>query len=169
MRWLGKLLHRTTLVAIAWAVVVGFNDADVFGQEPKPPVFDAKAPFGSTPIRLQCSAPSSTPDLINRDSGSAESKEQRFLIERIDAQRTLDVTVGRPVILRFRNAPFRDQVGAPAIAEVLNITETELSVTGKKVGSTVLNFWFKDPTGRTDQEVLSYLARVSEDPERSRQ
>ena len=169
MRCLSKRLNRKTLVAIAWAVVVGFNDADGFGQEPQPPVFDAKAPFGSPPIRLQRSAPSSTLDFIDRDSGSAESKEQRFLIERIDAQRTLDVTVGRPTILRFRNVPFRDQVGDPAIAEVLNITETELSVTGKKVGSTVLNFWFKDPTGQTDQEVLSYLVRVSDDPERSRQ
>ena len=96
-------------------------------------------------------------------------KEQRFLIERIDPERTLDVTTGRPSILRFKVPPFRDQVGDPDIVDVLSLTETELSITGKEVGSTVLNLWFKDPGNPNGQEVLSYLIRVSEDPERSRQ
>jgi pilus assembly protein CpaC len=170
MRCLGNLLTRTALKAVAWAVVVGCSSHRIFAQQQQlPPVAEADQPAISSPVRLQRSAPSLTPDPIHQDAGAAESKEQRFLIERIDAQRTLDVTVGRPTILRFRNVPFRDQVGDPAIADVLNISETELSVTGKKVGSTVLNFWFKDPTGQTDQEVLSYLVRVSDDPERSRQ
>ncbi|MFG0265348.1 MAG: type II and III secretion system protein family protein [Rhodopirellula sp. JB055] len=97
------------------------------------------------------------------------SKEQRYLIERIDPERTLDVTVGRPSVLRFKVPPFRDQVGDPDIVDVLSLTEAELSITGKEVGSTVLNLWFKDPSSPSGQEVLSYLVRVSEDPERSRQ
>ena len=96
-------------------------------------------------------------------------KEQRFLLERIDPERTLDVTVGRPTLLRFKTPPFRDQLGDPEIADVLSITETELSVTGNQVGSTVLNLWFRDPDNPSEQEILSYLVRVSEDPERSRQ
>lgn len=96
-------------------------------------------------------------------------KEERFLIERIDPERTLDVTTGRPTVLRFKVPSFRDQVGDPDIVDVLSLTETELSITGKEVGSTVLNLWFKDPDHPNGQEVLSYLIRVSEDPERSRQ
>ncbi|WP_197451783.1 type II and III secretion system protein family protein [Rosistilla oblonga] len=107
---------------------------------------------------------------LNSSPPSALSaKEQRFLAERIDPERTLDVTVGRPSILRFKVPAFRDQVGDPTIVDVLSLTETELSVTGKTVGSTVLNLWFEDPSAPSGQEVLSYLVRVSEDPERSRQ
>jgi pilus assembly protein CpaC len=102
-------------------------------------------------------------------STPTSGKEARFLLERVDPERTLDVTTGRPAILRFRTPPFRDQVGDPEIAEALSITETELSITGKEVGSTVLNLWFKDPENPSGQQVLSYLIRVSEDPERSRQ
>lgn len=95
-------------------------------------------------------------------------KESRFLVERIDPEQTLDLVEGRPTVLRFRVPPFRDQVGDPDIAELTSITETEISVLGNDVGSTTVNFWFKDPeTGQ--QEVLSYLVRVVEDPELSRQ
>lgn len=106
------------------------------------------------------------------DEAAAEvltAKENRFLIERIDPERTLDVTTGRPSVLRFRTSPFRDQVGDPEIVDVLSLTENELSITGKEVGSTVLNLWFEDPDSPSGQTVLSYLVRVSEDPERSRQ
>ncbi len=92
------------------------------------------------------------------------AKESRFLIERIDPETTLKVVAGRPTVLRFRTPPFRDQVGDPEIAELVSISESEISVIGKKVGTTTVNLWFKDPsTG--NQEVLSYLLRVVEDPE----
>ncbi len=97
------------------------------------------------------------------------AKEQRYLIERVDPQQTLDVTMGRPTVMRFRQAPFRDQIGDPEIVDVLNITETEISLTGKTVGSTVLNLWFNRPDRPNEPEVLSYLVRVAEDPEQSRQ
>ncbi|MDF1843898.1 MAG: pilus assembly protein N-terminal domain-containing protein [Rubripirellula sp.] len=101
-------------------------------------------------------------------SREAAEKENRFLIERIDPEMTLDVVSGRPTVLRFRMPPFRDQVGDPDIAELISITESEVSVTGNQVGSTTVNFWFKDPrTG--EQEVLSYLVRVTDDPEQARQ
>ena len=87
--------------------------------------------------------------------GSSSEKENRLLVERVDPDTTLDVVQGRPTVLRFRVPPFRDQVGDPEIAELASISESEISVTGKQVGSTTVNLWFKDPqTGR--QEVLSY-------------
>ncbi|MEM9365513.1 MAG: pilus assembly protein N-terminal domain-containing protein [Planctomycetota bacterium] len=102
------------------------------------------------------------------ESEAANEKENRFLIERIDPEQTLDLVQGRPTVLRFRVPPFRDQVGDPNIASLLSITENEISVTGTGIGSTTVNFWFRDP--ETDQqEVLSYLVRVTDDPEQSRQ
>ncbi|WP_158222791.1 type II and III secretion system protein family protein [Rhodopirellula sp. MGV] len=102
------------------------------------------------------------------DLGVANTKESRFLVERVDPAQTLDVVQGRPTVLRFRVPPFRDQVGDAKIAEIASLSESEISVTGMKVGSTTVNFWFKDPqTGQ--QEVLSYLVRVTDDPEQSRQ
>ncbi|MEM1227824.1 MAG: pilus assembly protein N-terminal domain-containing protein [Planctomycetota bacterium] len=102
------------------------------------------------------------------DTNEAEVKESRFLIERIDPERTLDLVQGRPTVLRFRVPPFREQVGDPEVATLLSITEDEVSVMGTAVGTTTVNFWFQDPqTG--DQEVLSYLVRVTDDPEQSRQ
>ena len=92
----------------------------------------------------------------------------RFLIERVDPQRSLEIILGQPTVLRFAVPPFRDQIGDSEIADVLNLTESEISVTGRKVGTTVLNVWFEDPIG-DDQEVVSYLVRVVENPEASRQ
>ncbi|HBJ35243.1 MAG TPA: hypothetical protein DDZ51_10910 [Planctomycetaceae bacterium] len=117
------------------------------------------------PSRLPPETASLSGDL---DGGDMRRREERFLAERVDPGRTLDVQVGRPAVLRFRQAPFRDQVGDPDVVEVLNLTEQELSINGREVGSTVLNLWFESPDGPGGQEVLSYLVRVSEDPDRSR-
>lgn len=102
------------------------------------------------------------------DGGEMRRREERFLAERVDPGRTLDLQVGRPAVLRFHQPPFRDQVGDPNIVEVLNLTEQELSINGLEVGSTVLNLWFESAGAPGGQEVLSYLVRVSEDPDRSR-
>ena len=117
------------------------------------------------PRRLPPEAAPANGDL---DGGDMRRREERFLAERIDPGRTMDLQVGRPSVLRFRQAPFRDQVGDPSIVEVVNLTETELSINGLVVGSTVLNLWFESEDAPGQQEVLSYLVRVSEDPDRSR-
>jgi len=160
-------LRLTTAVWLAIACVPSASRAQDFS-----PPADAGLPSPSTFAAPQAAPMRRAPQAFVVDGAPPQDptgKEQRFLIERVDPERTLDVTTGRPSILRFKVPPFRDQVGDPDIVDVLSLTETELSVTGKEVGSTVLNLWFKDPTSPAGQEVLSYLIRVSEDPERSRQ
>jgi len=88
-----------------------------------------------------------------------------YVAERIDPDHTLELQVGRPTILRLTQPPLRDQIGDPKTLELLNITETELSLTGLQVGTTVLNFWFGPPGRLGEQHVVSYLVRVLEDPE----
>lgn len=91
----------------------------------------------------------------------ARDRASRFVLERIDPQLTIDLQVDRPVILRLKQPPFRDQISNPEIVEMLNITDTEMSLVGRQPGTTVLNFWFEDETGQ--QSVLSYLVRVASD------
>jgi len=117
------------------------------------------------PRRLPPEAAPANGDL---DQGDMRRREERFLAERVDPGRTMDLQVGRPAVLRFHQAPFRDQVGDPSVVEVVNLTESELSINGLAVGSTVLNLWFESKDAPGGQEVLSYLVRVSEDPDRSR-
>lgn len=112
--------------------------------------------------------PEEMTETVDLDGGDMRSREERFLAERVDPGRTLDLQVGRPTVLRFHQPPFRDQVGDPNIVEVLNLTEQELSINGLEVGSTVLNLWFESKGAPGGQEILSYLVRVSEDPDRSR-
>ncbi|QDS91733.1 Type II secretion system protein D precursor [Roseimaritima multifibrata] len=167
MPGLGTL--RRTILRLASAVVFAFACVPTASiaqglSSPQNPALALPSPIASPPVRR-------APEAYTVDTSGPQNpsrKEQRFLIERIDPERTLDVTVGRPSILRFKVPAFRDQVGDPGIVDVLSLTETELSITGKKVGSTVLNLWFKDPANPSGQEVLSYLIRVSDDPERSR-
>jgi pilus assembly protein CpaC len=137
----------------------------------------APAPLGATGGMIQpiqdLTPPRRLPPAVTQpsrdlDEGGMRQLEERFLAERVDPGRTMDLQVGRPAVLRFRQAPFRDQVGDPNVVEVLNLTETELSINGLAVGSTVLNLWFESADAPGGQEVLSYLVRVSEDPDRSR-
>lgn len=109
-----------------------------------------------------------TVSLPGTPSESGRRKESRFLIERVDPESTFEVVVGQPTVLRFRVPPFRDQVGDPSVISLQNISESEISVTGEEIGSTTLNFWFKDPRSG-QQEILSYLVRVTENPQQSRQ
>jgi len=130
-------------------------------QFERPPITSRPLPpiRGSEPLRDGFLPP--TPD------ETAQDRANRFVLERVDPQLTIDLEVGRPVILRLKKAPFRDQVANPEIVDVLNITDTELSITGKKAGTTVVNFWFEDPNVASGQSVLSYIVRVTSaiDPE----
>ena len=135
-------------------------------RQPASPQWPAPGGFRRSSSRRV--SPGAITGLEIASSDANTEKEDRFLIERIDPERTLDVVQGRPTVLRFRLPPFRDQVGDPDVAELSSISESEISVTGNQVGSTTVNFWFKDQqTGQ--QEVLSYLVRVTDDPEQSRQ
>ncbi len=102
---------------------------------------------------------------IPSENSAALERETQYVLDRVHAELTLDVQLGRPVILRLKKAPFRDQVADPETVDVLNLTETEYSITGKKVGATVLNYWFENPDVPGGHELVSYLVRVLDDPE----
>lgn len=102
---------------------------------------------------------------VHKATQSPGKNGNRYIVEQIESSQVLDVQLGRPTILQLSQAPFRDQVAAPEVLEVLNITETEYSITGREVGTTVLNFWFENPESPTGRDLVSYLVRVNDDPE----
>jgi len=130
---------------------------------PEPKLVEVAGPLppirGSEPLRDGFRPPHSDADAVRRAG--------EYIVERIDPQLTIDLQVDRPVVLRLKQAPFRDQIGNPEIVEMLNITDTEVSLVGRQPGATVLNFWFEDAAG--EQSVLSYVVRVSEIAEEEEQ
>ena len=68
-------------------------------------------------------------------------------------------------MLLLKQAPTRVQIADENIAGYTLIAETELSVTGNGVGSTILNLWFPPPQKDAPPTILSYLVRVLPDPE----
>src|SRR5437868_12378717 len=107
------------------------------------------APVGSTP--------KPTPEV--------KARFDKYLDQVVDPQNTLDLVVNRDRLLRFKDVPARLQLTDDTVARLLTITPREISLTGKRVGTTVLTLWFGDPKEPAKQEVLSYLVRVLPDPE----
>jgi pilus assembly protein CpaC len=107
------------------------------------------------------SAPKPTPKVLE--------KFAEFVERTIDPENVLDLVVGLPRVLVFKTPPSRVQMGEEegGVAAYKLLSETELSVTGKKPGRTVLNLWFADPKDKVRPRVLSYLVRVRADPEAS--
>lgn len=101
---------------------------------------------------------------IPKPSASRQRVFDRFVEKTIEPERNLDVFVSRPRLLLLRQAPLRYQIADEEIASVDIITETEISVSGRSIGTTVLNLWFTDDQNPGEKIVLSYLVRVHPDP-----
>jgi pilus assembly protein CpaC len=99
-----------------------------------------------------------------RPTVQTQEKYKGLIQEVVDPDNTLDLVRGRPRLLILKESPKRVQIGDDTIADYTLITERELSVVGKEVGTTVLNIWFQDPRDPNKQIILSYLLRVIPDP-----
>jgi pilus assembly protein CpaC len=124
------------------------------------------SPFGPGQIRLPRvpgdpsvvgATPKPTPEVL-REYGN-------YVGPAVAPAATLDLIVGRPLVLRLKEVPKRIQVADEAVASYTLVTPMELSVLPRNVGSTVLNIWFIDAQDKTKEKVLSYLVRVAPDPE----
>jgi hypothetical protein len=92
-----------------------------------------------------------------------EREYSRFIEKTIDPELTLDLLVGRPRILTFKDTPTRIYLAQDTIASYDIISDTEIAVVGVAPGRTVLTIWMNDPDQPGKQRALSYLLRVSED------
>jgi pilus assembly protein CpaC len=120
------------------------------------------AAFGSDQVRLPLLGSAGT---TPRPSQATLERFKQFVSGTIDAENTLDLVQGRPRVLELKQRPFRFQIADDSIATAFPIASLELSVTGVRVGSTILNLWFTVPDQPGQQTVLSYLVRVVPNPE----
>jgi pilus assembly protein CpaC len=76
----------------------------------------------------------------------------------------LEVIVGRIQNFALLKTPSRIQVGDETVANTALLSPKEVTLQGLKVGTTVLNIWFKDDaTGKS--EMVGFLVRVLPDPD----
>ena len=88
----------------------------------------------------------------------------QFIEGVIDPRNTLDVIEGRTRLILLKQVPTQTQIGDEGIAAFNLLGQKQLTVLGKKVGTTVLTLWFPDPQDKNKEKVLSYLVRVLPDP-----
>lgn len=100
-----------------------------------------------------------------KPSAKTQEKFNKFVDQVVDPENTFELVLNRERLLRFKDATRRVQVSDTNTVGIAVIGPREISLTGKKVGSTVLNLWFADPANPNREEVLSYLVRVLPDPE----
>ncbi len=128
------------------------------------PPTPAASPFGADQVRLPLldsngTAIGATPKL----TPEVQRQFSEFVDRTVEPQNTLDLIQNRPRLVVLKRAPIRIQVADENIATYTLIADTQLSVTGVAIGTTVLNLWFAEPNA--PPTILSYLVRVIPDPE----
>jgi pilus assembly protein CpaC len=88
----------------------------------------------------------------------------KFIEGVIDPRNTLDVIEGRTRLVLLKQTPTQTQIADESIAEFKLLGQKQMTVLGKKVGTTVLTLWFVDPDDKNKEKILSYLVRVLPDP-----
>ncbi len=115
-----------------------------------PSLGDAALPLGKTPV----------------PNAETLQKYGQYVDKVIDPENTFDAIVGRPRVMILKQIPTRFQLEEERIARAIPFFENkQLSITGLRVGTTILNLWFGDPKDPAGQTVLSFLVRVLPDPE----
>ena len=88
----------------------------------------------------------------------------KYIKQMAGPENVLEVIVGRIQNFEFLKTPSRIQVGDETIANTALLSPKEITLQGMKVGTTVLNIWFKDEeTGKS--EMVGFLVRVLPDPD----
>ncbi|MFN4260367.1 MAG: type II and III secretion system protein family protein [Gemmataceae bacterium] len=101
---------------------------------------------------------------------SAEIRQEysQYIERTVDPENVLNLIIGRPRLLIFKEAPKRIQIEVDEsnpVATYTVITEREISLTGRQLGAAVLNLWFTDPKDPKKERILSYLLQVVPDVE----
>ena len=115
-----------------------------------PSLGDVALPLGKTPV----------------PNAETLQKYGQYVHKIIDPEHTFNAIVGRPRVMVLKQIPTRFQLEEEQIARATPFFENkQLSITGLRVGTTILNLWFGDPNNPGGQTVLSFLVRVLPDPE----
>ncbi len=93
----------------------------------------------------------------------------QFIDTVIDPRNTLNLIENRTRIILLKETPTQIQVADESILGQNLLNPKQLIIVGRKIGTTVLTFWFPDPKDKTKDKILSYLVRVLPDPDTKKQ
>jgi pilus assembly protein CpaC len=113
------------------------------------PLLGEKGPLGSTP--------KPTPEDLKELSTFVDSV--------VDPKNTLDVVEGRTRLILLKATPTQTQIADDSIAAFNLLGPKQITILGKKTGTSVLTLWFTDPADKGKEKILSFLVRVVPDPE----
>jgi pilus assembly protein CpaC len=130
----------------------------------EPPVLPTPTPTGIGRLQRLPGVPG---PLGSTPVPSAKDLEDfnQFIGGVIDPKNTLDLIQGRARLIQLKATPTQTQIVDEAVVEIRLLGPNEITILGKRVGTTVFNLWFTDPKDKTKEKVLSYLVRVLPDPE----
>jgi len=121
------------------------------------PLLEEQYRYPGIQVQKRYPAPEPTPEV-----------QQRYdsLVDVQEPDNTLDLIVGRPKLLAFKQAPRRVYIPDEEIAQYNVIDDRQLVVVGKQAGVTALDLWFPDPAAPDDprsDQTLRYLIVVRPD------
>ncbi|MDP6446774.1 MAG: pilus assembly protein N-terminal domain-containing protein [Pirellulaceae bacterium] len=79
--------------------------------------------------------------------------------EFVDQKGSFKVPLRRSRLLKMKFGVFRTAIVDPAICDIIQYTPNQLSVIGRRAGSTHVTFWFED----NNQEPMTYLVEITPD------
>jgi len=140
------------------------NEAPI--EAPPPRLSD---PFGEAHPRLRGLGINVQPPVGTTPIPTKEDKQQeaKYVDRLVDPKFVIELVEGRPRLMYLKEVAFRIQVGDENIMtyNIIGQTPRELSLLGRRVGTTVMNLWFGDRDDLSKQTVLSYQVNIVPDPE----
>lgn len=123
------------------------------------------SPFSPDKVRLPLLGEKSALGMTPRPSPEDLKELNTFVDTVIDPKNTLDVVEGRTRLIVLKQTPTQTQIADEKIAAFNLLGPKQITVLGKKTGSTVLTLWFNDPVEKGKERIISFLVRVIPDPE----
>jgi pilus assembly protein CpaC len=129
--------------------------------EPLPPPKTVE-PFRPGQVRLQQLGESSLLGCAPVPSSKDIQEFNRYVERFVDPRNIIELVKGQPRLMVLKELPRRIQIGDPGLVDynLIGTKGLEVTLIGKVIGTTVLNFWFDDPTEKTKERVISFLVRV---------
>jgi pilus assembly protein CpaC len=156
-----KVASGTTVVPVQ-VVVPMPAEPPMLLPVPKAPPVDVGGPPEERRLPLLGAPLGTTP----KANAQTDARFKKYLEEIVDPEKTLDLVLNRNRVLLLKQNPTRVQVTDETTASITVVSPRELSITGRKVGTTIVNLWFTDPNNpMAKPDILSYLVRVIPDPE----
>ena len=134
------------------------------------PIVPAAPP--SLPVPAPVVEPAASCTAPAKPRAQVPKEYSQFIQSTIEPQAALDLIVGRPKLLVLKVAPKRVQLESDEKAPVASytlITDRELSLIGRRMGTATMNLWFANAADPTKEKIVSVLVRVIPDLEARQQ